>query len=335
MAQADGFVSNGSGAAVRADINNQLAALFSTHSGPTEPTTTYAYQPWADTINGVLKIRNSSNSGWVILQRLDGTFDGLTLNSGNALLKSEGQIRFADNDSSHYVALRGASNIPANVIWTLPTADGTSRQVLSTSGSGSLTFEPLGVPAGAVQFFAYNTAPTGWLKANGAIISRSTYADLFAAIGTTFGAGDGSTTFALPDLRGEFPRAWDDGRGVDTSRTFGSAQAQSYQSHNHGISDPGHAHGVYDPGHGHGVSDPSHRHAIQGGLNAGGGSQNTVGSGNISRTGYTDYSTTGISINGSGTGIGIYGSGTGISIQNNGSTETRPRNIALLACIKF
>lgn len=80
------------------------------------------------------------------------------------------------------------------------------------------------VPAGSVLSFAMSTAPTGWLKANGAVISRTTYADLFAAIGTTFGVGDGSTTFAIPDLRGMFLRGWDDGRGVDTSRVFGSQQ---------------------------------------------------------------------------------------------------------------
>ena len=77
---------------------------------------------------------------------------------------------------------------------------------------------------GAVTFFARNSAPAGWLKANGAAVSRTTYAALFSAIGTAFGAGNGSTTFNLPDLRGEFPRGWDDGRGVDPSRGFGSAQ---------------------------------------------------------------------------------------------------------------
>lgn len=79
-------------------------------------------------------------------------------------------------------------------------------------------------PAGSVMAFAANTAPGGYLKANGAAVSRTTYARLFAAIGTTFGAGNGSTTFNLPDLRGEFIRGWDDGRGADTGRVFGSAQ---------------------------------------------------------------------------------------------------------------
>jgi phage-related tail fiber protein len=81
------------------------------------------------------------------------------------------------------------------------------------------------VPAGSVVQFARNTAPTGWLKANGAAVSRTTYASLFSAIGTTFGVGDGSTTFNLPDLRGYFSRNWDDGRGIDSGRSFGSLQA--------------------------------------------------------------------------------------------------------------
>jgi len=90
---------------------------------------------------------------------------------------------------------------------------------------------PNGAPAqsGQVAFFAMDTAPTGWLKANGAAVSRTTYSALFDAIGTTFGAGDGSTTFELPDLRGEFPRGWDDGRGVDSGRSFGTAQLDQMQ----------------------------------------------------------------------------------------------------------
>lgn len=91
------------------------------------------------------------------------------------------------------------------------------------------------VPSGAVLYFAGRTAPAGWLKANGAAVSRTAYAALFAAIGTTYGAGDGRSTFNLPDLRGEFLRGWDDGRGVDVGRVFGSAQAHALQSHQHGL----------------------------------------------------------------------------------------------------
>lgn len=85
-------------------------------------------------------------------------------------------------------------------------------------------------PAGAVQYFAMPKAPTGWIKANGATLSRTLYANLFAAIGTTFGAGDGKTTFNIPDLRGEFLRAWDDDRGIDMSRGFGTFQSDTVRN---------------------------------------------------------------------------------------------------------
>ncbi|MBN6064197.1 phage tail protein [Aggregatibacter actinomycetemcomitans] len=83
---------------------------------------------------------------------------------------------------------------------------------------------------GEVAFFARTTPPSGWLKANGAAVSRTTYAALFAAIGTTFGAGDGRTTFNLPDLRGEFLRGLDDGRNVDGGRRLGSSQGDAIRN---------------------------------------------------------------------------------------------------------
>lgn len=90
-----------------------------------------------------------------------------------------------------------------------------------------------GIAPGTIAHFAANSTPAGWLKANGATVSRTTYAALFLAIGTTYGAGDGSTTFALPDLRGEFLRGLDDGRGVDSGRGIGTAQAGQMPSHQH------------------------------------------------------------------------------------------------------
>jgi hypothetical protein len=75
--QADGVVSNGTGSAVRSDINGQLAAVFTNHSGATEPSTTYAYQWWADTTTGLLKIRNAANSGFVTVGTLASTNLGL------------------------------------------------------------------------------------------------------------------------------------------------------------------------------------------------------------------------------------------------------------------
>lgn len=93
-----------------------------------------------------------------------------------------------------------------------------------------------GVPPGAVMGFMRTSAPTGWLKCNGAAVSRTTYAGLFAVIGTTFGAGNGSTTFNVPELRAEFLRGLDDGRGVDAGRALGAAQAHQVAAHAHATS---------------------------------------------------------------------------------------------------
>ncbi|TBR42825.1 phage tail protein [Marinomonas agarivorans] len=88
---------------------------------------------------------------------------------------------------------------------------------------------------GSVHWFATQAAPAGFIKANGAEVSRLDYADLFAKIGTLYGEGDGSTTFNVPDLRGEFIRGWDDGRGVDNERAFGSVQSESTGDHRHKV----------------------------------------------------------------------------------------------------
>lgn len=74
------------------------------------------------------------------------------------------------------------------------------------------------VPTGSVLDFAGTAAPTGWLFCYGQAIDRTTYATLFTAIGTTFGAGDGSTTFNLPDLRGRVAAGKDDMGGVSANR---------------------------------------------------------------------------------------------------------------------
>ncbi|MED0671751.1 phage tail protein [Aneurinibacillus aneurinilyticus] len=143
------------------------------------------------------------------------------------------------------------------------------------------------VPAGAVMHFATKNPPKGWLKANGEAISRTQYADLFTVIGTTFGNGDGSTTFNLPDLRGEFIRGFDDERGVDKERIFGSWQEDELKSHNHNL--------AYRL-----------RSGEQGPLN-----QWVAESFNGS--GYYDKN----------------------KITQTGGYETRPRNVSLLACIKY
>ncbi|MEP9350559.1 phage tail protein [Xanthobacter sp. KR7-225] len=82
------------------------------------------------------------------------------------------------------------------------------------------------------------TPPPGAFERNGAAVSRTVFGKLFAAIGTTWGAGDGVNTFNIPDDRGLFDRGWDNGRGYDPGRGFGTEQADDFRSHAHAIYEP-------------------------------------------------------------------------------------------------
>ncbi|MGF6604656.1 microcystin-dependent protein [Paraburkholderia sp. GAS448] len=157
--------------------------------------------------------------------------------------------------------------IPLNADWNAVSGPGLilnrpDLAAVATSGDyNDLANQPAGfVPAGSLLAYAGASVPDSFLLANGAAVSRSAYAALFAAIGTIYGAGNGATTFNLPDTRGIYLRGLDNGRGLDPGRTLGSYQADSFGSHVHGVNDPQHAHGVADPSHMHGVNDPQHVH---------------------------------------------------------------------------
>lgn len=104
--------------------------------------------------------------------------------------------------------------------------DGTVWRLTGASGATI-------IPVGSSIIWNTNTAPAGFLEENGAAISRTTFSGLFSVIGTTFGVGNGTTTFNLPDSRGYSPRGWDNGRGIDTGRAFGSNQQDAIQGHYH------------------------------------------------------------------------------------------------------
>ncbi|NBW10482.1 MAG: hypothetical protein EBR82_20880 [Caulobacteraceae bacterium] len=109
---------------------------------------------------------------------------------------------------------------------------------------------------GDVVFRATPSVPAGAYECDGRAVSRTDDAALFAAIGTTFGAGDGVNTFNIPDMRGEFPRGWDHGRGVDPGRAFGSAQGFMVEAHTHDIpsrSDPNSGNGFVEDSDGTGT----------------------------------------------------------------------------------
>jgi len=100
------------------------------------------------------------------------------------------------------------SFVLTGIVESVGSADAGKIPVLGDAGVLDLSVLPTtslaGVPTGAVQAFAMTTVPSGWLTCDGSAVSRTDYADLFAAIGTIFGEGDGSTTFTLPSLKDTF-----------------------------------------------------------------------------------------------------------------------------------
>jgi hypothetical protein len=134
--QADFVVANGTGAAVRSDINNQLAAIVSNSSGATEPATMYAYQWWADTTTGLLKLRNAANNGWITLFQLDGEWSTLAVENGTAAAPS---IYFKDSGTDTGIYSPGTDQVAIST-------GGTVRLSLSTTAvSSALAIDhPLG-----------------------------------------------------------------------------------------------------------------------------------------------------------------------------------------------
>lgn len=224
--------------------------------------------------------------------------------------------------------------------------DGVSSFLISVDGSNygpialANTHVLQAAPPSEVAFFARSSAPTGWLKCNGAAVSRTTYAVLFANIGIGYGAGDGSTTFNLPDMRGLFARGWDDGRGFDPGRAFGNYQASQNLWHSHGATDTGHTHTASSDSqglHAHSINDPLHSHTASGSAGdvlTGGGSVGRAITGTVT----TSSAATGISINNNGAhshNISVASGAAAVSIAGDGGDEARSRNMSLLACIKY
>ncbi len=170
------------------------------------------------------------------------------------------------------------------------------------------------VPVGAVMPFAGTTPPDGWLLCDGAAVSRTQYAALFAVLGVAHGNGDQIDTFNLPDYRGRFLRGVDGtahrdpdvaaraamGTGGNTGNAVGSVQGGQIASHNHGVTDPGHAHSL--------AMDTT-----------GGWSGTTVQGSNRAVDGWG----------------GTAASATGVSVNASGGAETRPINAYVNYIIKY
>ncbi len=131
------------------------------------------------------------------------------------------------------VSLKAPSSLSSTVSLTLPSSV-VNGGFLQTDGSGNLSFSLVqGVPTGSVFCMAVAVVPSGYVECDGTSYNRTgTYAALFAIIGTTYGANNNST-FKVPDLRGEFVRGYDHGRGADSGREIGVHQSNSNAQHTH------------------------------------------------------------------------------------------------------
>jgi len=102
------------------------------------------------------------------------------------------------------------------------------------------------IPIGVIQMWILSSTPALWLRLNGQAVSRTTYADLFALYGVTFGPGDGTTTFNLPDLRDKSPYGVGSliaVPGQTTGTVNETLTTSQIPAHNHAVTDPGHTHG--------------------------------------------------------------------------------------------
>jgi microcystin-dependent protein len=242
-------------------------------------------------INEKVKITNSSGK---VLAQVDGSNAGITTVGINTTSTS---FTVDNNQNFQFVGGIKVNNInPPVGVSTVTFGSDISATKVTDSFGGFLTNPP-----GTLIFHCGSTAPSGFLKANGAAISRTTYAGLFAGIGTVFGNGDGSTTFGIPDLRGEFPRGWDDGRSVDSGRAFGSAQTDALQGHYHEVKNSAGQQGTRSAG------------GVVGGFSNTGAAAPSGTDFFVARALITD----------------------GTNGTPSTASETRPRSVALLACIKY
>lgn len=147
MAQATDYsLANQSGANFRTELNSILSAVQTLNSGSTAPSNLVAHMVFLDTSTtpATLKIRNAANDGFITLGTAATNFglaglSGATF-TGDITLNAQSDVRFADSDSSNYVALQAPATVSSNVTFTLPAADGTANQALKTDASGNLGF---------------------------------------------------------------------------------------------------------------------------------------------------------------------------------------------------
>jgi microcystin-dependent protein len=266
------------------------------------------------TIQGALEVNGDTNLG----NSDPNTHNAIYLNGTVGSKFGEVIIKDKLNVTNNTVLKHGkinelilGSGVTVDNISNDPTLSGNNNRAIPTEQAVKEYVDNLLV--GSITAFAVEEAPSGWLECDGQAVSRTTYARLYGKIGTGFGAGNGATTFNLPDLQNEFIRGW------DHVRSFGSKQGSAFQDHRHGFS-----------GTSTSSTSGSHSH-----LTRCGGSYRFK-KGAFGKTTVMDYSDSGRSGSESHSHTFTpYGTVTYANSGNRDSNETRPRNMALMYCIKY
>lgn len=276
-------------------------------------------------VSGDLFIVSSSGGGGTANQltrfgTTTGTLlDGSLSDNGTGTLTRVGLLTLSV--SSLNVTGQTTFNSGTAGAFSMPTSRGANYDALTSNGAGAASFASV-PPVGSVIMFGGATAPNGYLLCNGQAVSRTTYAALFAIIGTAYGAGDGVTTFNVPDMRSRFATGIGNGPGL-TSVTRGATGGQESISqvppHDHGVTVGSHTHtvSISDPGHWHGFNFTGYidnNNTRKNADNTGAWELNQ----DALRTTWTTTNTTGITVSfaNNNTGISVNNSGTDISGGN-------------------
>ena len=231
-----GAVPNVPGAVYRQTLNNAIQSICTYHAGLTEPPIVYPFMQWWDLNGYVLKMRDPSNTAWVPLGS------------------------WAENKWWPVAGGENNFGLGAYVKWNVTTVDPVSTDdwisggywvgsawinvinqsayiCVNNSQNAAVWKQISGVPAGTIAMWGGYTAPDGWFPCDGRAISRTLYINLFNAIGGTWGAGDGWTTFNIPPLNLQFVRGWH-----PSAFPVGSWWPQDMLYHTHSVVDYTHSH---------------------------------------------------------------------------------------------
>jgi microcystin-dependent protein len=300
------------GKTMRAAINAALQSLASNNSGVGNPAITYAYQFKVDTSvsPAVMYMRNSANTLWVRWATIDATTGVLTIDK--AVDSSKTKVSSTDSTSGYL-----NEKLLAGDGITLTKGNTGANETYTVSFTGT------GVPTGAIIAFPIATAPNGYLACDGSAVSRTTYADLFAFLGTMYGVGDGSTTFNLPNYKGMFLRGWANGSSNDPDRSSRTDRGDGTVGDNIGTRQ-----GFINYSHTHTASSSSSSVTSASGSGGFGWVYPRAVDDSPTPTNW-GYGPAGISISASTTTT------TTTTVYASGGNETRPINVNVLYCIKY